>query len=606
MKRAYIEPFMSSSKHLHSVKLIWSRAVRASAYLKAHGFGPLFSRTIQAGQYSAWVKSSDTISQQMREEMKQQLLHLSYQPLISIVLPLYDTPETLLREAIDSVCNQLYSNWELCIADDNSADIRVREIVKEYAHRDPRILHRFGISHGGISRTTNLAAEQARGEYIAFLDHDDILREHALFTVVSELNRSREVDLLFSDEDRLTARGARHKPYFKSGWNPELMLSHNAVCHLMVIRTALFRDLGGMRAEYDGAQDWDLVLRVSEAVADQRIRHIPKILYHWREAQGSTARGVGVKPYVRAAQERAVAEHLRRRGDQCLSLCALEYTSIFRPLFALPQPHPKVSIILLGSILRTKFLSKTMQILTDTSYRNSELVVVDTDGDAEGLRALLRRTGLQESWFRVVSPAQDGNPARAFNYAVGQAAGSVVCLMRSVMIDGAHDWLQELVVQAVRADVGAVGPKLLDPSGAVKSLGLSIDSTGIKPLYQGLSARHPGDTYRALVAHNVSAISADCLVMRRAIFEEVGGFDDVNLPRSLFDVDMCLKLRDTGRRIVCTPRATVTVASEPEEIDARSLAEIKTRHLSKCECDPFCNPHLTPQGGPKGLMQRSG
>jgi hypothetical protein len=316
--------------HIRHPRFIVSKAHRAFHLFKRGGFRALKERILKRDNYQDWVATYDTITESERKKMRESLATLPHKPLISILLPVYNVPEQSLRRAIESVRAQVYPHWQLCIADDNSPNSRVREVIKEYAEADSRITYVFRTANGHISEATNSAASIAQGDWFGFLDHDDELREHALYMVARELNKYPESDLLFSDEDKITAEGVRHDPYFKSDWNPELLLCHNCVCHFTVVRASLFRELNGLRKEFDGAQDWDFVLRASEKTSAQKIRHIPHVLYHWRVIEGSTAKETAAKPYVTAAQIKAISQHLERRGDAHASVESIPAISMLR------------------------------------------------------------------------------------------------------------------------------------------------------------------------------------------------------------------------------------------------------------------------------------
>jgi GT2 family glycosyltransferase len=281
-------------------------------------FAPLAYRALagalRIGSYRRWVTLYDTFSDTDRDAILAEIRSWTQPPLISVVMPVFNTPERYLRKALASVIGQLYPNWELCVADDASAKPHVAAVLAEYAAKDLRIRIVSRPTNGGISEATNNASDLATGEYIAFLDHDDVLPAHALYMVACEIARNPDLDVIYSDEDKISRWGRRYDPHFKSDWNPDLFLGQNMICHLGVYRTSLVREVGGLRPEFDGSQDYDLALRIIGRIEPRRIRHIPYILYHWRAAAGSAARSAGAKPHALEAARRAVADHLRRRG----------------------------------------------------------------------------------------------------------------------------------------------------------------------------------------------------------------------------------------------------------------------------------------------------
>lgn len=519
-------------------------------FLRTYGLSALRGRSIDLKSYQSWIAKNDPSAAETRRELCSRVEALAIQPRISILLPVYNAPVDYLRQAIESVFSQLYQNWELCIADDCSSLEDVRNLIKQYAAKDPRVRHTFRAHTGGISEATNTAASLATGEFLGFLDHDDLLRESALSEFVLEINNHPGVALLFSDEDRISPDNVRHNPYFKNDWNPELMLSHNAVCHFMVVKAAVFRELGGMRSECDGAQDWDLAIRISEHVVPDKIRHISKILYHWREIPGSTASGLGEKPYVKAAQQRVISEHLIRTGEQGFSISEYPGISMTRIRYALPLPPPTVSIVLLGWTPQ-----EAARLLKKTEYAAVELVVLVGNDTAPHVREEYQRLASQDRRVSVLVCESSQNESNAFNQAALKATGEVLCFAKGSFAPRSSDWLTELVAHAARRDVGAVGPKIITPSGTVKSLGLRLQGTHVTGLFAGLPARHPGYFNQAVVARNVSAVSAECLAVKASTFRQVGAFDN-HVER--YDVDLCLKLARTGKMTVCAPSAVVS------------------------------------------------
>lgn len=519
-------------------------------FLRAYGLTSLRGRTIDYTRYRAWIAQNDENTEQRTLACRADLAELTYKPLISIALPVYNTHETYVRQAIESVVSQTYENWELCVADDNSSSEAIRLLIQTYAQRDTRIKYTFRSRTGGISAATNTAASLASGEFIGFLDHDDMLPQHALCLVAKELNQYPESDLVFTDEDRISPRNERHNPYFKSGWNPELMLSHNAVCHFMLARASLFRELGGMRSECDGAQDWDLALRISERTSSNKIRHIPQILYHWREIPGSTARALDAKPYVTRAQRRVVEEHLARRGESNSLVSTLPGTSMLQVDFALPSRAPLVSII-----VKSHEPEATQKILRSTNYKPVEVLVVEQVND-ENIRTQATRSN--DPGAKFIKRVDANQMAKAFNDAASLAAGDVVCFLTDVLPHTDPNWLSCLVAQALRDEVGIVGPKILRASdNNVQSIGVRLTTTGPLELGADLPSRHPGYFNSAILARDVVALGSGCMVLRREVFESVGGFDEERFPTSLYNIDLCMRIRDSGKRILCDPRSVV-------------------------------------------------
>src|SRR5262245_57994790 len=346
--------------------------------LRTNGIRGLRRRFLERARatsdYRRWVQTYDTLSETDRTAIRQHIDRLAYQPLISVVMPTYNTPEKWLRLAIESVRKQLYPYWELCIADDASSKSQVRRVLEEYQAEDPRITVVFREQNGHISAASNSGITVARGEFVAFLDHDDELPEHALYMVAVELNAHPQVDILYSDEDKIDGKCQRYDPYFKPDWNPDLFQCQNFVSHLGVYRTRRVREVGGFRAGYEGSQDWDLAMRISEQIPSSYIRHIPHVLYHWRAIAGSTALDLEQKDYVKAAQVRLLASHFQRIGIDVTILPTI--TPHWRMRYPLPQSPPLVTLIIPARGRFEQFHRCIESIQQKTTYPRYELLVV--------------------------------------------------------------------------------------------------------------------------------------------------------------------------------------------------------------------------------------
>lgn len=584
------------------------RAVRiklgkAIAMFRRGGIKAIRERLWPNDAYAEWVLAYDTLSEGDREGIRSSIEGFSYKPLISIVLPVYNLPEQFLRAAIESVRRQLYPNWELCIADDNSPDPRVREVIQEYGDRDPRIKYILRTTNGHIAAATNSAASLAQGDFIGFLDHDDELREHALSTMVQEINLHRDAELLYSDEDKITGEGVRHYPHFKSDWNPELLLCQNYVCHFTVVKRSLFEKVGGIQTGFDGAQDWDFVLRASERITPDKIRHVPKILYHWRVIDGSTAKSTDSKPYVTAAQVKAVQEHLERIGDRGAYVQPLPLISMLRVRYATPDPQPLVSLIVPTYNQRSLLSVCVDGILNRTSYKNIELLIIDNrSDDPDTLRYL--ESLRQDSRVTVIRDDGPFNFARINNNAVQQSRGSLVAFVNNDIQVMRPDWLHEMVSNVVRTDVGAVGARLLYPNGTVQHAGVVLGIGGVADhMMKHARSQSIGYFCRAIVAQNISAVTAACMLVKRDVFQEIGGFDEENFSVAYNDIDFCLRLRDRGYLIVYTPYAELAhhesvsrgYEDTPEKLERfqREFNTMRERWGHLLERDPYYNPNLS-------------
>ncbi|HEY7129259.1 MAG TPA: glycosyltransferase, partial [Nitrospira sp.] len=508
---------------------------------------------IEHRQYSDWIRCYDTISDDSRAAMHRRIEELARRPLLSVLMPVYNTNPQWLVEAIESVQRQLYPYWELCIADDASTDPHIRSILDRYASADSRIKVTFRPTNGHISAASNTALEAATGEYVALMDHDDVLAEHALFWVAEVIANNPNAELIYSDEDKVDTKGNRSTPYFKCDWNPELFLSHNMICHLGVYRTAMVRELRGFREGFEGAQDYDLALRCIERIAPKEIIHIPRVLYHWRMHQGSTAAGLAAKPYAFEAGRKAISEHLQRRG---ISGCVepLEDFMMHRIRYTLPDHLPLVSVIIPTrngfDLLRRCITS----LLEKTSYGNYEIIIVDNGTDQTEALNYLASLG-SDSRIRVLRDNRPFNFSALNNAASRLARGSLLALLNNDIEVISADWLSEMVSHALQPDVGAVGARLLYPDGTLQHGGVILGINGVSGHAHKRLPRHlSGYFHRAKLIQSVSAVTAACLVIRKEVYDKVGGLNE-SLEVALNDIDFCLRVREAGYRNVWTPYA---------------------------------------------------
>ncbi|MFZ5496123.1 MAG: glycosyltransferase [Verrucomicrobiota bacterium] len=527
-------------------------------------------------------------------------------PLVSVLMPVYNTPEKWLRRALESVREQTYRHWELCIANDASTAAHVRPLLDEAARADPRIKVVHRESNGHISRASNSALDLATGEFTALLDHDDELAPHALAEVVRALAARPDADLLYSDEDKVDEQGRRFDPYFKPDFLPDLFRAQNYLTHLAVYRTALLRRVGGFRAGFEGSQDWDLALRVSEQTTPARIVHIPRILYHWRAIPGSTALTLDQKHYHVAAARRALEEHLVRTGRTA----ALEPVAgdHWRVRYALPEPPPLVSIIM-PTRNGVRHLRRCLDsLLARTTYPNYEVVIVDNGSDDPATLAFLQEAA--SARVRVLPWPHPFNYSAINNFAVRAAAGELVALLNDDLEVITPGWLEEMAAQALRPEIGCVGAMLYYPDDTLQHAGVVLGVGG--PGGVGGVAGHAfkkfprhteGAFNRARLAQNYSAVTAACLVVRKTVYEQVGGLDEQALAIAFNDVDFCLKVRATGLWNLWTPFAEFyhheSASRGPEDTPAKQTrfrGEIETmlaRWGPLLRADPAYNPNLT-------------
>lgn len=504
--------------------------------------------------YRRWIRLYDQLSADDLKAIRDANARLAYRPLISVLMPVYNTDERWLRRAIDSVREQLYGNWELCIADDASTRPEVGRMLRRFQSLDPRIKVAFRTENGHISAASNSALDLVAGEFIALLDHDDVLPVHALEAVVHELNRHPDADIVYSDEDRIDESGRRYDPYFKPDFSHELFLGQNFISHLGIYRTEAVRRVGGFRQGLEGSQDYDLALRVFEQSEPRRIRHIPHVLYHWRAIRGSVALGTGEKAYAHDAARRAVEEHLARTG--VAAVCQPADNAVYqrRIQYPLPDRRPHVTVII-PTRDRVDMLSRCVDsVRARSTYENYDILIVDNGSREtttceyfERLRSDARVTTL-----RIDEPF---NFSRLNNQAAAVARGEVLCFLNNDTEVISADWLEEMVSLACREGVGAVGAMLYYPNDTVQHAGVVLGLGGVAShAHRGLTRGSPASFGRAALTQARSAVTAACLVVRKPVFDQAGGFDDT-LAIAYNDVDLCLRIGDLGLRNLWTPFA---------------------------------------------------
>ena len=574
--------------------------------------------------YERWVVAYDTLSNDRISALRESSRHLPRRPLVSIVMPVYNVPERWLAKAISSIGAQTYNNWELCIADDASTAPHIRPLLEKYAAADPRIKVCFREKNGHISAASNSALALATGEFIALLDHDDELTPHALHEVVTLLNARPDTDFIYSDEDKIDEEGHRHEPYFKPDFLPDLFLAQNYTSHLTVYRAALVKEAGGFRVGYEGSQDWDLALRIVTLIKDpSRIRHIPKVLYHWRAIPGSTALLSSEKNYPVEAARRALTDHFSRL-NQPVELITVPGDH-WRVKYPLPANPPLVSL-LIPTRNGLKFLQCCVgSILAKTTYPNYEILIIDNGSDDPATVAYLKKvawasrpcsdsdpstlssqlsTPACRAPVRVLPYHQPFNYSAINNYAAQHARGTVLGLLNNDLEVISPGWLDEMVSQALRPGIGCVGAMLYYPNETIQHAGVILGLGGVAGhAFRDFPRNTEGVFNRARLVQNYGAVTAACLVLQKKIFDQVGGFDEKNLSVAFNDIDFCLKVRAAGHRNLWTPFAELyhhesvsRGAEDTPEKHERFRQEVETmmkRWAAELKHDPAYNPNLT-------------
>ncbi|PYL21868.1 MAG: glycosyl transferase family 2 [Verrucomicrobia bacterium] len=505
------------------------------------------------------------------------------QPLISILTPVFDTPVPWLCEAIESVLAQVYENWELLLIDDGSTTTDLLRALPALAARDRRIRLVRLESHRGISAALNKGIDLASGEWVAFLDHDDVLEPDALFQNARLLQENPELDLIYSDEDKLTDHGF-DSPILKPDWSPDFFLSCNYLCHMIFLRRHLVQEVGRFQSQFDGSQDYDFLLRVSERT--NRIHHIPRVLYHWRRSENSSASDVRQKPGQLEASWRAIEAHLKRRDEQ--AHVAVDWrTHAFYVRRELRETK-KISVII-PSFRGPESLERCVEsVVSRTSYPNYEIVIVQM-----GERDKVAEPSTDFS-HRVLYLQNAVNDCAAKNYAVAHTDSPWLLFLDDRVEAIGADWLTIMAEHVQRPETGAVGPRLVNPGGTVEHAGLVLGVNGIaQSAFRGFPAEDPGVNRQLQMTRNYSAVSGACLLMRREVFQGIGGFDEM-LSGALAGVDLCLKMRRAGYLIVYTPLAKLSWdPSPPKEVDASAEVIMRQRWTDVLKRDPYYNPNLS-------------
>ncbi|MES9924824.1 MAG: glycosyltransferase [Candidatus Thiodiazotropha endolucinida] len=553
--------------------------------------------------YSLWIRDVEPVGVPTLE-MVEQLNEHPDRPFISIVMPVYNVDEYLLRAALDSVLAQSYENWELCIADDASTRPHIKRVLDEYMRRYKRIKVIYREENGHISNATNSAFSMASGDYVALMDHDDQLADFALYFVAQEIILNPHAEIVYSDEDKLNNEEVRFDHYFKPDFNPDLMRSHNMICHFGVYKRSLVEQVGGMREGFEGAQDYDLALRcLREIDPRKQVRHIPWILYHWRAIPESTASGGEAKSYAMDAALRAVKDDLEIRGLKA-DVTESEYIDgMIRVRYQLPDSQPLVSIII-PTRNGEKLLRQCIESIRERSdYKNIEFIIVDNQSDDQATLAYLTELDSQDD-TKVLHYDHPFNFSAINNFAVEHASGELLCFMNDDIEVISPDWLGEMVSHGVRPEIGAVGARLWYPDDRLQHGGVVLGLGGVAGHAMKYSSKdNKGYMGRSVLIQNYTAVTAACLLLRREVFDAVDGFDSEHLAVAFNDVDLCIRIYQAGYFNLWTPYAEL-YHHESASRGAEDTPEKQLRFSGEAEYmlekygpllqrDPAYNPNLT-------------
>lgn len=550
------------------------------------------SLALDSLQYARWIKRHEP---KPAELAKQRSTVFGRRPTISLIVPVYNTPLEFLIAMARSVIEQTYPHWELCIVNGGSTHPAVRQTLNRLAESDRRIHVTTLAENRGIAGNTNTALGLAGGDYVAFLDHDDTLAPFALYEVAVALNASPDADFIYSDEDKLDEGGRRVDPCFKPDWSPDTLCSHNYICHLLTLHRDLVERLGGLRDGFDGAQDYDLVLRASEQA--RRIVHIPKVLYHWRMHPQSTAATTDSKRYLVDSGRRALADHFERMHTPA-QVVEGHIPGVYCVTYQLPrQPLASVLIPNRDSVA---LLSRCIDSILSSTYANVEIVVLENQSELSETTTYYRRLE-QDPRCRVVPWMKPFNYAAINNFGAAHARGELLLFLNNDIEAINPDWLERMATHALRPEVGAVGAKLYFADDTVQHAGIVVGMGGVAGhVHLHFPREAAGYMERLRVPHNCSAVTGACLLTRREVFEKSGGFDE-GFVLAFNDVDLCLQIQALGYRVLWTPEAelyhfeskTRGYEDTPEKL-ARFRTEYR-RFVAKWEKwlaggDPYYNP----------------
>ncbi len=495
--------------------------------------------------YISWMKNNEPGSDELKLQREYEF---EFKPKISIVVPMYNTPKEFFIELISSVKNQTYSNWELCLADGSSSK---QEYIDEAIGNDARIKYSLLEKNSGISINTNEALKLATGDYIGLLDHDDLLSEFALFEVVQAINSNEKVDFIYSDEDKINLNGKdRYDPHFKPDFSPDLLRSYNYICHFSVFKKELMQKLEGFRSDYDGAQDYDIILRATEN--SNLIVHIPKILYHWRVHPNSTACTSNAKLYAYESGKKAIEDHLKRLNingsvehEFSLGLYRVRYAII---------GNPKISIIIANKDEKDS-LKKCINSILKSTYKNYEIIIVENNSKNDSTFKYYESLKKQKNIKVIRYEISEFNYSKINNFGVKNSTGEYILLLNNDIEVITPTWLEEMLSICQREDVGIVGSKLLYPDNTVQHAGVVVGMGGIAGHINKLIPTDDIGYYaRASIINNYSAVTAACLLVKRKLFNEVKGLDE-EFKVAFNDVDFCMKIRSINKLVVYTPYA---------------------------------------------------
>ncbi len=549
------------------------------------------------GSYEAYIRKHLASEEELK---KQRETSFAYMPKISIIVPAFKTPEKFLKQMVDSVRDQSYSNWELCIADGGVDDTTVKKVMEAYAASDSRIKYKKLDDNLGIAGNTNAALELATGDFIGLLDHDDILAKSALYEVVEAINSDEEIDVVYTDEDKISMDLKTHfAPHFKSDFNLDLFRSNNYICHFFVVRKETLEKGGIFRAEYDGSQDFDFIFRCVENA--RKIKHLPRILYHWRMHQNSTAENPESKMYCFDAGKRAIEAHLERQGEEGI-VSMTEHLGYYRVNYPV-KGEPLVSIIIPNKDNEDSLRLCIDSIKEKSTYKNHEIIVVENNSTTEEIFAYYKELENDDK-VQVVYWKDIFNYSAINNFGAAHAKGEYLILLNNDTEIITEEWIELMLGQCQRKEVGIVGTKLYYPDNTIQHAGVIIGLGGVAGhVYTGSQREEVGYFARAILQQDLSAVTAACIMVKRSVYDEVNGLNET-LKVAFNDVDFCLRVREKGYLIVFEPQVELyhyESKSRGQEDNPEKIARFESEVAYMQEHwedilengDPYYNVNLT-------------
>ena len=577
-------------------------------FWKKHGLKALFLKSKHKLQgldndydYKEWYDLTKPTDEELKRQKEEPL---PVRPYLSVVIPAWKTPEKYLREMMDSILNQTYDNWEVCVANGSpkGEGALVEKVMKWYGSRDSRFRYKNLGDNLGIADNTNEAIAMAKGDYIVLADHDDTLPEHALYEMAKAMGEHPECDLFYSDEDKLDMDGgALFDPHFKPDFNPDLLTSVNYICHLLGVKRELLEQVGGFRQEFDGAQDYDFIFRCTEAA--KGIWHIPKVLYHWRCHQGSTASNPESKLYAFEAGARAIMAHYERCGIKAEKVEKGVDYGIYHTYFSV-ENNPLVSVLIPNKDHRADLDLCIRSILSKATYKNLEFVIIENNSTEKETFAYYQEIQRELPNVRVVIWDGKFNYSAINNFGASHATGEYLLFLNNDTELIEPRLFEEMLGFCQRTDVGAVGARLLYQDDTIQHAGVVVGFGGIAGhTFIGLHQAENSYFHRAMCGQDYSAVTAACMMTKASVFNQIGGFSE-ELAVAFNDIDYCMKVRKAGFLVVYAPYALMYhyesksrgLEDTPEKV-ARFNREIGifARRWPDilAQGDPYYNPNLT-------------